>query len=273
MVIDGHVHACGSCLTVEKIKEYMICHQIDAVVICGGESNSQTDYIYPMMCKIFRKDSLGYFFNKIICKVIKKRQMSQEIDYQNDIVWNMAKELPEQIFNAYWINPLNDDCVDKMQSFFEKKGFCEIKLHQCWTPFDVGGDNFNKIITWAGKKQIPIFIHLLSEVQVQKFIIIANKYSEVTFIVAHMIGFSCFMKNLISPNVYFDLSAPQLYSDYILRKAIHKYGTYRFLAGSDTPYGKNNFEKVRRRLETLEITDKEQDTILGGNLKKILKLD
>lgn len=272
MIIDGHAHACGIYSTTAALGKYLNKHNIDKVILCPGEIHSTKDYAYPMLSKIFKDDNLGYFFNKIISKIAKIKNLDSYIDEGNAKVYQMTKSLDGRIMNAYWINPNEDDCLQKMDSFYEKYGFYIIKIHQCWTVFDIESEVFNSILKWARKHDKVIFIHLYNKEEVNKFIDIANKNPSNNIITAHMIGISEMEKSLTSSNVYFDLSAPQLYSDGSLRKALNKFSSQRFIAGSDTPYGKNNLDIVRKRLAAIGLTENETNDICGNNIAQLLKL-
>lgn len=273
MIIDGHAHACGSYQNIKSIEQNLSKQKIDYIILCGGEPNSKKDYYYPMLSKVFRGEKLGYFFNKIICKIVQINNLSKYIDEQNEYVYNIAKALPNKVGNAYWINPLDEDCMDKMEEFYYKNGFKIIKMHQCWTGFQIDSNNCLKIFKWAAERKLPVFIHLLSEKEVEKFVLIANRFKDTTFIVAHMIGLDYMAERLNNRNVFFDLSAPQLYSIDILRKAVSKIGIDRLLLGSDTPFGKNNVEKVMLRLNRIHLSKEEIEMITSKNMKKLLYLE
>ncbi|PKM49095.1 MAG: hypothetical protein CVV02_17660 [Firmicutes bacterium HGW-Firmicutes-7] len=272
MVIDGHAHACGKYLNVDSIEKYLFEHRIDKVVLCGGEPNSCKDYSYPMLSTIFKGENLGYFFNKIICKVTKISHAATHIDEQNEAVYKLACELPEKVVNTYWVNPLEKNCVKKMDKLYPTYKFKMVKLHQCWTNFDINCNEYTEIIKWATIHNLPVFIHLLSENQVVKFVETANNSIDTTFIVAHMIGIDYMGRNLSNPNIFFDLSAPQLYSINILQRAINVFGAERLLLGSDTPYGKDNIEKVYQKLRQVKVSENEMKLICGKNLKLLLDL-
>jgi len=272
MIIDGHAHACGSYLSPEHIKKYLDEHGIDKVVLCGGEPNSSKNYSYPMISNFFIGQGLGYFFNKIICKVTKVSHVANHIDEQNEFVYNLSCQLQQKVINAYWVNPLDNDYMDKLQKYYPLYKFKLIKLHQCWTNFDISCEQCTDIFKWATKHNLPIFIHLLSHWQVVKFVEIANEFINTTFIVAHMIGSDYMRDTLKSQNVFFDLSAPQLYSLDILKRAIRNFGVKRLLLGSDTPYGVNNIDKVSKRLLQLSLSDNEIALISGDNLSRLLNL-
>ncbi len=75
MIIDGDAHACGVYASVQGIEKYLIEHNIDMVVLIGGEPDSVKNYDYPMLSNLFKSEKLGYFFNKIICKVTKLKKV------------------------------------------------------------------------------------------------------------------------------------------------------------------------------------------------------
>jgi predicted TIM-barrel fold metal-dependent hydrolase len=272
VIIDGHAHACGVYLNANSIKKQLELKGIDMVVLCGGEPDSNRNYTYPMMSKIFKGERLVYVFNKIIRGVVKINHVLDYIDNQNEIVSKLQQQMPDKVINAYWANPLEVNCIDKMERFYSTNGFKILKLHQCWTLFDIRSSESMDLIMWATKKNIPIFIHLFSYAQVLYFAEVANKFVDTTFIVGHMIGFNSINNKLKSQNVYFDLSAPQLYSEDILKSAIHKIGYERLILGSDSPYGIDNLSKVLERLKKSMLTENQITCICGGNLIKILHL-
>jgi uncharacterized protein len=272
MIIDGHAHACGIYSNAYSIKKYLEMKGIDMVVLCGGEPDSDKNYSYPMLSKIFKGQRLVYVFNRIIRAIVKINHASEYLDEQNEKVSKLQQQMPNKIINVYWANPLDNDCIVKMERFYSKNGFKMLKLHQCWTPFDIRSSKSTDIIMWATKKKLPIFIHLYSDEQVSRFIKVANKFINTTFIVGHMIGFTSIANKLKNQNVYFDISAPQLYSEPTLEKAIHKVGYKKLILGSDTPYGKDNIEKNLERLKKLLLPENQIRCICGENLVRILSL-
>lgn len=272
MIVDGHAHACGTFLTCEQLEAYLDEHKIDKVVLCGGESESKKNYRHPMFSKIFLGERLAYFFNRIIVRAVKKSKAADHIKEQNMMVYAMTRKLPDRICNVFWVNPEDKEALMNMEDFYIHYGFYMIKLHQCWSSFDVNSVSCDKIFDWAAKNHIPVFLHLLSKEQVRQFVGVANKHKTTTFIVAHMIGSNYMKGKLKYKNVYFDLSAPQLYSNRMLKHALRYYGAARLVMGSDTPYGKDNMERIQRRLLKLKVPKQERRKIMGDNLKWLLKL-
>lgn len=222
------------------------------------------------MSNVFKSDKLIYVFNKIIKFVIKKNKLSEHIDDQNKYVYEIAKNSNGRIINTYWVNPLEDDCLEKLNKYYELYRFKIIKAHQCWNDFSVLNKNFIAVVKWAREKRMPIFIHLKSKEEVLKFIDITNEFKEVVFIVAHMIGFNEISARSESSNLYFDLSAPQLYSFELLANAVNNLGSSKFIIGSDTPYGKDNIKINMERLKRLNLSKEELENILSKNIIEII---
>lgn len=271
MIIDGHAHACGVYSDLEKTIKYLDDNNIDKVILSAGEPSSTKNYGYPMMSNLFKGSGLVYGFNKIIGFVTKLNGVAKHIDEQNEYVWKLAKESKGRIINTYWFNPLDDECMDKLEKNYDLYNFKIIKMHQCWNKFSVDNENFLKAVKWAKEKSTAIFIHLGTREEVIKFIEVTNKYKDVIFIVAHMIGADEIISKSKNSNIFFDLSAPQLYSLEILKKSYEALGSKKFIIGSDTPYGKGNIQINIDRLQKLNLSNEEMEDILGNNILNILE--
>jgi len=272
MIIDGHAHACGRYNCGENIIKHLDLHGIDKVVLCPGEPGSTKNYSYPMLSDIFKSVNLVYSLNKIICFATKMSGVSNHIDEQNKLVYDISREYPQRIVNAYWADPLDENCLQKLNEYYPVYNFKLIKMHQCWNKFDICDPRSVEIIKWAAEKNIPIFIHLLSEEQVLRFVKITNILKSCKFIVAHMIGFEKISMNTQNDNVYYDLSGPQTYPTKIIEKALASVGSKRLILGSDTPYGIDNIEKIQNRLKQQSLSHKDLDNIEWRNIAKLLGL-
>jgi predicted TIM-barrel fold metal-dependent hydrolase len=272
MIIDGHAHACGFYHDTQSIINFLSNHQINKVILCPGEPNSFKNYSLPMFSNLFHSSNLGYTFNRIISFVVNIKCVAKHIDEQNMIVGNMAKQYPQEIIQAYLVNPLDDCYFEKMEMNFKIFNFRMIKLHQCWNKFDVLSENFVKTIQWATNMKLPIFIHLLSKNQSVKFANLTNEYINTTFIIAHMIGFEEIVERSKSPNIYFDISAPQLISKKRILDAIKIVGSSKLILGSDAPYGTDNIKINLKLISQLPILEQEKQNITGKNIAQILNI-
>lgn len=273
MFIDGHAHACGVFSSAEKIVEYLDANNIDMVVLCAGEANSERNYKKPVYPNASFMQKLVFFFKNIIMSIKKTRILPENLDEQNKFVYKLSKKLPTRVINSYWVNPLDEDCIEKLDEFYPRYKFKMIKLHQFLAPFDIRSEKCKAVFMWAEKHNIPVFIHLRSKDQAAGFVDTANKFQNLSLIVGHMIGLDYINTNIISTNVYYDLSSPQLYSMGMLRRAFSKEGAERLILGSDMPYGIDNLAKVMARLKKLNLSDEQMSFICGENLYQLLDLN
>ncbi|MBB2183270.1 amidohydrolase family protein [Lachnospiraceae bacterium MD1] len=258
-------------LNTNQVLNYMNANNIDKVILTAGEPNSQKVYRLPYLAKVFTSSTLIYANNALTAMIIRISKMNRHIDQGNEKVALMAQECPEHIMNTYWINPIEENCIHKMDEFRRKYSFNMIKMHQCWTKFDMEDRRIDKVIEWAELYQIPVFIHLKSKDQVKKFILLTKKYHRVTFILAHLIGVEEFNRT-IGDNVYFDISCPSLHSVKMLKRAWSSFGAGRLLLGSDAPYGIDNINLAIRQLHEVGMNKDEIELVCYKNIQKLLNI-
>lgn len=151
--------------------------------------------------------------------------------------------------------------------------FNGVKLHQCWESYSIDSEFFRTIAEWTEKNDLPLFIHLFSDRDVKEIIEYKRKHPKLKSIIAHLFGLELFIKNdFKDENLYFDTSTLQLTSTKRLMDAINFIGAKNVLMGTDTPYGKDNLRKNIERIKNLDISAKEEELILGENMKELLKL-
>jgi hypothetical protein len=270
MIIDGHAHACGEYYDYDSIIRVLDENNTDRVVLCPGEVNSRKNYGLPLISERFPKKDIMFAVNRVIGFVTKMTGAAKHVDEQNAYVYDLSQMSSGRIIQSYWINPLDQDCLSKLEDDHKAYGFKLIKLHQCWHPFDMVCENVGKILTWALGHHMPVFIHLSTREQVDAFIQISNDHRDNTFIVAHLIGFEAIHENSKNPNLYYEISPPQLIDEERLKKAINQVGVNRVILGSDTPYGKQNLQMNLNRIDSFDINESEKNLIKGENMYRLL---
>lgn len=269
MVIDGHAHACGIYMDEQSIIENLNNQGVDKVILSAGEPGSSKNYSFPNFARVFKSSKLIYFSNKIISLMVEKSGAVKFINSENERIAQIAERNPDHIMNTYWADICDKDCIEKVKSFALKHDFAMIKLHQCWTHFNMRDKNCIEIIKYAGEINKPVFIHLITKEQVNEFISVAEEYKDTIFIVAHLIGIEEF-DDRITDNIYFDISCPELNSIEMLKKAYDLLGADRLILGSDSPYGSNNIEKAVNKLKALNMSESEINKVCGENIEKLL---
>ena len=152
-----------------------------------------------------------------------------------------------------------------------------IKLHPDFQKFnidDVAAEKFYRAT--AGK--LPILFHIGDDryeySKPHRLVKMAKKYPGVNFIAAHFGGYRCWDDAKLYrglDNVYFDTCSSLPFIDTKkAREIIDMYGADKFLFGTDFPMwdAKGELERFNK----IPLTDKEKEMILGGNIKRLLKL-
>lgn len=270
MMIDAHAHACGELLTWEGVARYLERNRIDQIILCGGEPESRRNYPYPLLSDLVGEARTVGLINGMIKRVIRATGAAARLDEENERVWKMAGQLPGRVFNAYWANPMEEECLDKIGDFYRNRGFCMLKLHQCWTDFDIRCEMCDRLFRWAAEQKLPIFLHLADKRQAIRFLDMANRNPDTTFIVAHLLWAGHMAGGLEHENVCFDLSSPQLYSMAVLRRVWECCGETRLIVGSDMPYGLLNLQIVMDRIGALGVSERQRRMLCGENIMRLL---
>ncbi len=272
MIIDGHAHACGKFLTPKSIIATLDQQGVDNIVLVPGELNSTTEHTLPHLANLFPKHNVVKFTNILTKAVIKLTGKIKHIPEGNEYIYTLKNKTNNKVIQFLWITSKIEMSVIYMNKKYEKWNFKGVKLLQCWDNFTIDSFFFQEVANWTEQNNLPLFIHLYSDIEVKK--IIQYKRKHLKLIIAHLFGLEYFIKyNFKDNNRYFDTSTIQLISDYRLKKAIDFVGSDRILFGTDTPYGaKNNICRNINRIKQLPISDNDKALILGLNMKKLLDI-
>ncbi len=131
MIIDGHAHACGEYFDYESIIKMLDENKADKVVLCPGEINSKKTYGLPLLSERFPQKDFMFAVNRVIGFMTKLTGAAKHIDKQNRYVYELSQMSSGRIIQAYWINPLDRDCLSNLENNYQAYGFKLIKMHQC----------------------------------------------------------------------------------------------------------------------------------------------
>jgi uncharacterized protein len=273
MIIDGHSHACGKFLTPDGIIKSLDESGVDKVILVPGELNSKTEYSLPNIAKLFPNKNVVKITNYLTKLALSLTDKVNNIPAGNEYVYCLKQKTHGRVIQFVWITTEINNPSKYLNEKFAEWNFNGVKLHQCWETFSVDSNFFKEVALWAEKKDVPLFIHLYSDLEVTKIIEYKKSHPNLKLIVAHLFGLELFIKeNFKNDNLYFDSSPPQLISKKRLLNAIHFAGVDKIIFGSDTPYGKENIKINLDRIKSLDISIKEKELIFGENIKRLLKL-
>jgi predicted TIM-barrel fold metal-dependent hydrolase len=269
MIIDGHGHACGQYLTSESIKKKINNAGVDKVVLVPGQLNSAKTYKLKDYTKKDPHKDVVKRTNKIIRMGITLLRVHKTIPEGNNHVYNLAKSLPDNIIQFFWVTKAQ---VNEIDAKYKEMNFKGIKLHQCWEYFKIDSEYFKTVANWVTEHEMPLFIHLYSYKDVADLIEYIKNNNNIKLINGHLFGLERFMKEDIEnlENIYFDVSNNCFISKERFKKALNYFGSDKLLMGSDCPYGENSLDEVIFRIKDLNIPEDQKNAILGNNMKNLL---
>ncbi len=272
-MIDGHAHACGKYLKPNTIIKELDKMGISHVVLVPGEPDSIKEYSLLNFAKLLPNKNVVKITNVLSRFVIKMTGATKTIPSGNEYVYLLSKETDGRVIQFFWITKETENIESHLNSKYMNWNFKGVKLHQCWEEFSIQSDFFRRVAAWSEENDLPLFIHLYSDKDAVDLIEYKMSHPKLKLIVAHLFGLEIFIENgYKDENLYFDISPYQMNSDKRIMKAIEYISAENLLMGSDTPYGNNSLEKSIERIKKMNISEREKESILGNNMRKLLNL-
>lgn len=264
MRIDAHGHACGYYNTIDLIKSEMLRNKLDKIILFPGEKDKKIDLLKD------RKNKEILYTTNIIGELLGRFfSFDKIINQRNHDVFEMSKELPNNIIQFYWLTPR---FLSAIQVDYKSMQFKGIKLHQCIKYFKINSKFFNYILDFAEEHKLPIIIHLRGKKDVTELIkIIKNR--NIRIIVAHLFYIDIFKKywDGISNKIWFDMANYYFLNISTIELAINYFGSEKIIFGSDNPFGEDCINKTIKIVENLSIDNYEKNNILGNNIDNLMK--
>ena len=172
---------------------------------------------------------------------------------------------------------LSEEDIEKEVSWCVQNGFKGVKLHPDFQKFYIDGEDAEKIYRVIGDR-LPILLHVGDDryeySKPKRLALMAKKYPNVNFIAAHFGGYRCWDDVGVFvglKNVYFDTCSSLMFIDAKkARELIDLLGAERFFFATDFPMWDAVGEL--NRFNNIELSEKEREMILSGNIKKLLKI-
>jgi len=161
--------------------------------------------------------------------------------------------------------------------------------------FSLADEEFAALVELATSAQVPINLHVTDPLlppgpgsiatPLETYLQLAQKFPDTNFILAHWGGGLPFFE--LNPrvkrrlrNVYYDTAAsPLIYNKSVFRHVVDLIGADRILFGTDYPlrlYPRQSpapdFSRFIADIDSAGLTAPEWDAIMGGNLRRLLKI-
>ncbi len=161
-----------------------------------------------------------------------------------------------------------------------ENGFKGIKLHPDFQKFDIDSEKACKIygILDSLCQTYPVLLHMGDKryeySRPKKLLNVAKKYKNITFIAAHLGGYSCWeevdcLKGL--NNVFFDTSSSLAFlSKERAKELIYLFGVDKIFFGDDFPMW--HAKEELKRFKALNLSKEDEEKILSLNIKKLLNI-
>ena len=223
-----------------------------------NEGNCYTAYLDKLL-KMKEATNTEYLFASTFASLLSTEITEQE----NEYMFQLAKEM-DCIYQWVVIEPRNENTYKQAEKMLESGKCVGIKIHPLSHKFslDEYGD---RIFSLASAYKAIVQIH--PEKEASYILPFADKYSDVTFIMAHLgdehyVDAIEYAKN---GNVYVDTSGMASSKNMIVEYAVGRVGSERILFGTDT-YAPG-FQ--RGRIEYALISEQDKENILRNNAQRL----
>ncbi len=250
MIIDAHTHFTGKGggfppNSVEDLLSSLDMNKIDALVTCAPYSSIGKDRTY---------------------------------DEANQFLAESMNKAPSRILPFVRINPhLKENALESIQRFVGEKRFYGVKIHPRNEAFAINSEEIAyPIAKITTKLHIPLLIHTgdpdtYGFAQPALVGDLADAFPKLTLIIGHM-GKRLY-KDAVLVAKWFEniILETSFRSPREITHAVKRIGADRVVYGSDMPFGIPEIEIMKIHL--CDISLKEKEMILGGNIARILNLE
>ena len=159
----------------------------------------------------------------------------------NEITLDLMKRHPGRIIGCVYVNPLNQETVDAMETYFEK-GFTAVKLNPLRHAYCADAAILDPILEKAAKYNLPVCIHSGHPPYSLPWQIglLAERHPDVKIMMIHMgHGHGVYIDAALKmarryPNIYLEMSGMPMPTK--IREAYETVGHDRIMFGTDTPF-------------------------------------
>lgn len=272
MIIDFHAHAFPDAIAEKAITSL-------------AETSGTKPYgngTHSALCA--HLEEAGIDLAVVLNIAVKPHQASRintsAVSYDGLLSHDPANSRFIQFGSLHPLSPaLEEDAIE-----LKKMGLKGVKIHPDYQRLDLDDNRWSPLFELCTALRLPVITHAGLDPlcpdhihATPKFIKkVLDNFPDLIFIAAHMGGVSCYDEaaEVLAgkyENLYFDTAFVRSHAteEQCLR-LIRAHGSERILFGSDYPWDSSLSE--RRLIESLDITEREKENILGENAFKLLSL-
>lgn len=199
-----------------------------------------------------------------------------EYEKANQAIYEAARQYPDRLIGYARVNPnLIEQAQRELSKCIYEYKFQGIMMHPEWESFLANDLNLlGPILRIADKHRLPVTFHTgyYPTCEPLLFLPLAEAFPKVQITLKHM-GYRYIRDAItvarLTSNVFLETAGNTSASE--IRAGIKEAGAEKVVYGSDTPY--INPEIVIQKIQMLEdVSDKEKEMVLGGNMARLHKL-
>ncbi len=183
-----------------------------------------------------------------------------------------AMKAHQNIQGFVCIDPHQKDTLQTLEKA-RKEGFSGLKLSPLSHQFTFASKGIKELAKLSGDYGFPVYSHVVYSpgASTAKFISLAKQFPKTNFIIGHM-GFGPADQEAIEaakslPNFYLETSTGNFLN---IQQAVQIVGSSKIVFGSEYPLSHPVIEL--QKILMLDVSDRQREEILSGNIKHLLKL-
>ena len=231
--------------------------------------SSPNSLLYDASLEYLMKMNEAAGIEKMFCSTFSSVLSCEEVEKENEFLYELSQKT-DCLYQWVVIDPRNDNTFLQAEKMLESPKSVGIKLHPPMHGYSLKefGD---KIFSFAEKYKAIVLIH--PEQSPDYILPFAEKYPDVTFIMAHMGAFredsyADAIEFAKHNNVYIDTSSSNSMKNKVLEYVVERCGSDRILFGTDTYAA--GFQKGR--IEYALISEEDKANILWKNAERLFQI-
>lgn len=223
-----------------------------------NEGKCETSYLENLL-----KINEAAHIEKMFCSTFASVMSTEVVEEENEYMFQMAQNV-DCLYQWVVIDPRNDRTYEQARKMLNYGKCVGIKLHPVTHKYELEYYS-DKLFAFASQYRAIVLIH--PEKETDYILPIANKYPDVTFIMAHL-GNETWVNAIKYSkygNIYVDTSGGASAQNLIIEYAVGRVGSERILFGTDTYAA--GFQ--RGRIEYALIARQDKENILRYNAERL----
>lgn len=284
MIIDAHYHLEEQMETVQALLEQMTRNDVSRVALIPrmqepfhleGLAKKAGAILPRMLMNRMRFLGLALYKSTVtsdgrVSMLGKKYDLYHQPD--NEYIDHVIQTHPDKFYGWIFVNPKVSDPLIDAQKWSGKRGWIGVKAHPFWHSYPVA--LLDSVAAFCAERNMPMLIHLGGSRDQGDFRYLPERHPRLNIIYAHA-GVPLYREIWAyarkRDHVYVDLSNPVYVDEGILPKVIQELGAGKCIFGTDGPYANATLARMLQRVDSLNLSDREKEQILGDNFRKLLK--